>query len=139
MPTTTKTHFKRPRLVRTPKWGRYPSQEDRQVMSCLCPDCAQDCDDVYKNSLGQVFGCNQCVTVMSVHDYMVQQLENAGKDISDEDLLVMSSLCPCCDRDCESVYIDDHGLAHGCNLCVTVLSIHRYRRQLLNRGGGSSD
>lgn len=123
---------------RHPQFGRYPTEENRLVMSSLCPVCGRDCDDVYLGKLGQELGCNQCITVVSIHDYRMRQLERSGKHNLEDSNFALSSRCPRCEENCKAVYVDNLGQALGCNRCVTAVPIFLYRLQKLEERGENS-
>lgn len=49
------------------------------TLSARCPICGEYCDDVYIDRDGRTLGCDQCVTAVHVHDFVMGAEGGIGK------------------------------------------------------------
>lgn len=53
-------------------WGvKYPEPPERH--NPHCPVCGEECDTVFINWLGEVVGCDSCLTDMDAYDWEEQE------------------------------------------------------------------
>lgn len=51
-------------------WGvhDYPTPPETVEREPRCPCCLEECDTVYKDSYGEILGCENCITVVDAAD-----------------------------------------------------------------------
>lgn len=73
-----------------------------------CPACAtSECTEIYKDLYGDIIGCENCIQRKDADD-VPAFVEKTGDD----------TLCPICQKPCETAYLDRDNNPVGCDLCI---------------------
>ena len=49
-----------------------------------CPVCGEECETIYKDSYGNVFGCEKCIRAIDAYDWAEDEKEASRPDWADE-------------------------------------------------------
>lgn len=63
-----------PRIRETEQNG-YPPYDTVQ-----CPCCGEECEEIYADQYGNVFGCNKCILIQDAWEWKEEQME-ADRDV----------------------------------------------------------
>lgn len=77
--------------------------------TAICPVCNNDCDDVYIGQMGDVVGCDYCLSCEFCYEADVTECPVCGKKL-----------------DTEMVFLKTDGTVVGCDQCISEYSAYDY-------------
>lgn len=66
-----------PRIREAERYGMPPYDDDPEP---TCPICGKECETIYTDKDGDVFGCNECVTLWEAYEWCDKNKEEEDHD-----------------------------------------------------------